>query len=96
MKGRQTMKNMIDLQVRGDEIVAIYTGPHQAQIVQLFGTPIIPTAFRASYGLQNAVAEIRRLNPDCVVFCGYGRLECSAEDMANREIRARLTGKDGY
>jgi len=62
------MKNMIDLQVINGVIHAIHTGPHAARIIELFGTPILPTPFTAAYGLDRAVREIQKLNPDVIVY----------------------------
>lgn len=62
------MKNMIDLQIQNGMIVAIFTGPHAAIVVDIFGEPFIETAFTAEYGLDRAAEEIRRLNPECVVY----------------------------
>lgn len=62
------MKNMIDLQIHDGEIIAIYTGPHAEEMIELFGTPIIPTAYLERYGIERAAADLRRLNPGVVVY----------------------------
>jgi hypothetical protein len=47
--------------------VATYTGPHAAEIIDLFGTDTIPMAFGAAAELPQVRAAIRALNPGIAV-----------------------------
>lgn len=47
--------------------LAQHSGPHAFEVVDLFGTDTIPTAFTAQAPSEVVAAEIRKLNPDCKV-----------------------------
>ncbi len=48
--------------------VAKFIGPHAAEITQLFGSNIIPTAFGASAPRSVVLAGVQKLNPTALVF----------------------------
>ena len=64
-----SVRNRIILQIERDRQTgrnvwcSLHTGPHAAEIVDLFGTATIPTAFFAAMPAAEVLAEIRRLNP---------------------------------
>lgn len=59
----------IKLQTTADGIMAHYlvSGKPDEEVVRLFGTHIIPTAFTNACSMPRATLEIERLNPDYVV-----------------------------
>ncbi len=50
-----------------DGWIAIWTGPHSAEVWELFGTNVLPTGFTAGAEASMVLAEISKLNPDVVV-----------------------------
>lgn len=53
---------------RGPEVyTATYTGDHRAEIVRLFGTDTLPTAYAANADAASVAEAIRRENPGCLV-----------------------------
>lgn len=61
------MKNKIVLHRTVTGWTAQYVGPHRAEIVGLFGSDILPTAFTANAGMSEVIAEVSRLNPGVLV-----------------------------
>ena len=61
------MINTIDLSTANGSWVATYSGPHADQIISLFGTATIPTAWRHTRPNWEVVADVQRLNPGVVV-----------------------------
>lgn len=59
----------IKLQLTADGIMAhnFVDGRPDAEIVNLFGTHILPTAFYSATSVAKALKEIRILNPDATV-----------------------------
>jgi len=49
---------------------AEYLGEHRPEIVSLFGTAVLPTAFVARANLKVVRREIEKLNPECEVEIG--------------------------
>jgi hypothetical protein len=47
--------------------LATYRGPHTAEIIELFASDTIPTAFTAHAALADVIAEISARNPGVVV-----------------------------
>ena len=62
------MEDTIVLSIGPDSWLAQYTGPHKAEIEQLFGTDTIPCAFTPRASWRKVKAEIERLNPGVSVF----------------------------
>jgi hypothetical protein len=81
MKGKREMTKAIDI---------VLTKQEAEQIIQaLSARASDEMRYRAWEVLDSAMKLAAYMSADM-------RFECSAEDMANREERARLTGKDGY
>ena len=53
----------IQIQKRGTEWVAYFTGPHAAGIVESFGTPVIPTPFTIECPVDRVLEVLRAKNP---------------------------------
>ena len=53
----------IKVLLQGDSWMAYHTGPFAAEIVDLFGTPILPTAFMVAMPKQEVIAALVKLNP---------------------------------
>ena len=62
------MDNGIQLVLQASGWVAVFDGPHAAEVVRLFGRRVIPTAFGPSAPLSLVMAEVKSRNPDAVVF----------------------------
>lgn len=43
--------------------MAQYLGPHRTDIIALFGTDVLPTAFTSNALACDVIAEVSRLNP---------------------------------
>ena len=64
------MSNTMDtiaLTIENGSWVAKHTGAHAAEVIDLFGSDTIPTAFTDVAPYNVVVAKIRQLNPTCVV-----------------------------
>ncbi len=59
-----TTKHTISLFIQGDSWMSKHSNP---DIIALFGTDIIETAFTARASSLEVLREIRALNPECVV-----------------------------
>jgi hypothetical protein len=63
-----TTENRIRVCIGPNSLLAHYTGPHTAEIRELFGTDTIPLPYGREYSLERAADLIRRNNPDVQVF----------------------------
>jgi hypothetical protein len=59
--------NIITLFRDKDSIMAEYSGPHKKDIISLFGTNILPTAFKAHTGDECVLKAIQQRNPNTKV-----------------------------
>jgi len=64
---RQRRVNGITLSRSGTGWMATHTGPHAADIIRLFCTVTIPTAFTPQADPQMVLREIQANNPDALV-----------------------------
>lgn len=62
------MANAIQIIDGASEWFAKFTGPHAAEILELFGTDTIPTAFKSRTPTAIVLAEVQKLNPGVLVF----------------------------
>lgn len=62
------MTNSIQLALTSKGWMAKFEGPHAAEIVRLFGSNIIPTAFGSAAPLAMVMREVQARNPQAVVF----------------------------
>jgi hypothetical protein len=62
--------NVISLHFVGKAVMAKYIGPHSESVKLLFDSDTLPTAYTTSTPMDSIIAEISRLNPDCLV-CWY-------------------------
>lgn len=56
--------------------LATYSGPHAAEIGELFDTCTLPTAFTAHTELATVISEVARLNPGVQVAHWSTALRC--------------------
>lgn len=59
--------NKIELQLMDGVWYAKHTGPIADELVELFGTAIIPTPFLAAMPYEDVVREIKSRNMECDV-----------------------------
>ena len=60
-------ENRIRLTIQDGNWMATFEGPQAAETIRLFGTPTLPTPFRAARPITDVVARIQRLNPGMIV-----------------------------
>ena len=66
-------QNRIHLSLKGESWVAKYSGPKAAEIVELFGTNEIPTAYCPTMDSHEAEDRIAALNPEWIVTAEFWR-----------------------
>lgn len=64
---RTTSQNEILIHLGEQGWLATYTGPHAAEIEELFDSHTIPTAFTAHAARDFVVAEVQKRNPGVAV-----------------------------
>jgi hypothetical protein len=60
-------QNIISLSIGRDSWLATYRGPHAAEIIELFGTDTIPTAFTPAAPLSTVRDFIRSKHPGATI-----------------------------
>jgi hypothetical protein len=67
--------------------MAKHTGPHANEIIRLFNTSVIPTAFTAEANPTMVLAEIKRLNPKVTVeVLDLAKLEREDKEWCDRNL----------
>lgn len=59
--------NRIEL-IPGQPVTARHLGPHQRDVMRLFGTDTIPCPWDSRQPRQDILDEIKKRNPGCVVY----------------------------
>jgi hypothetical protein len=59
--------NRIKIIQQGNKFMAHHTGPHAKEVIDLFGTPTIETAFNVPYTCQEVARVLQNLNPNVIV-----------------------------